>query len=92
MKNYLPPTQIQWERVPKIRRWYLFFIVLWLCALPKLDKLPAPVHFAILASLCMFLLLPVMPHEPLAIPIIIGGGLAGGLLLTGKYYESTSKN
>ena len=81
MKSYLPPTQDQWEQIPRIRRWYLFFIVLWLCALPKLDRLPAPVHFAMLASLFMFLLLPVMPHNPLAIPVTIGGGLAGGLYL-----------
>lgn len=80
----LPPTRIQWELIPKIRRWYLFFLVLWFCALPKLTKLPAPVHFAILASLCMFLLLPVVPHHPLAIPIVIGGGLAGGLFISGS--------
>ena len=85
MKSYLPPTQIQWERVPKIRRWYLFFLVFCFCAFPKLDGLPAPIHFAMLASLCMFLLLPIMPHNPLAIPVTIGGGLAGGLYLSNVF-------
>jgi hypothetical protein len=85
MKN-LPPTQIQWEQVPKIKRWYLFFLVYWYCALPKLACPPAPVHFAILSSLCMFLLLPVVPHHPMSIPIVIGGGLAGGLFISGIRY------
>jgi hypothetical protein len=52
----------------------------------KLCNLPTPVHFALMAVLCMFILLPIMPLLPLAIPIVIGGGLAGGLLLIGGSY------
>jgi hypothetical protein len=36
----------------------------------------------------MFILIPVMPHDPLAIPIVIGGGFAGGLLLIGRPDEA----
>lgn len=45
--------------------------------------LPAPVHFSIVASLCMFALLPLMPHHPLAIPISIGGGISFALIIQG---------
>jgi hypothetical protein len=43
--------------------------------------LPAPVHFSLVASLTMFVLLPLMPLHPLAIPIVIGGGISFALLL-----------
>ena len=45
--------------------------------------LPRPVHFALVACLCMFALLPLAPHHPLAFPIVIGGGLSFALLLQG---------
>jgi hypothetical protein len=43
-----------------------------------------PVHFSILAALCMFILMPVMPLKPMAIPVIIGDGISGALLMTGR--------
>jgi hypothetical protein len=51
-----------------------------------MENLPLPIHYGILASLCMFILLPLMPHEIMSIPIIIGGGLMGGLFLVGENY------
>jgi hypothetical protein len=51
-----------------------------------------PIHFAILSALVMFILLPAMPLHPMSIPIVIGGGLAGGLLLIGgRDAKSTSR-
>jgi hypothetical protein len=72
------------QRVPFLIKMKVAIWLFWCVNMPKLP-LPFPMHFAILSSLCMFILLPVMPHHPLAIPIVIGGGLAGGLLLTGLY-------
>ncbi len=45
--------------------------------------LPAPLHFSVVAALCMFALLPLMPHNPLSIPIVIGGGISFAFLLQG---------
>jgi hypothetical protein len=53
-----------------------------LCLHSRKPPLPHPVHFALVASLCMFALLPLMPHRPLAIPISIGGGLSFAFMIT----------
>jgi hypothetical protein len=47
-------------------------------------RLPFPMHFSVVASLVMFALLPIMPDQPMAIPVVIGGGLAGALLINGR--------
>jgi hypothetical protein len=36
----------------------------------------------------MFVLLPIMPPHPMSIPIVIGGGLAGALLIMGGIYAA----
>ena len=59
----------------------MLFYILWLHL--RRPALPRPVHFSVLASLLMFALLPVMPQHPMAIPIVIGGGLCGALLIMG---------
>jgi hypothetical protein len=68
------------KRAPFLVRLKIAAWLFWAVYMPRLS-LPFPLHFAILASLCMFVLLPVMPYHPMALPIVIGGGLAGGLLL-----------
>jgi hypothetical protein len=77
------------KRTPYLLKLKIAIWLFWIVYMPKLP-LPLLIHFAILASLCMFILLPVMPHHPLAIPIVIGGGLAGGLLLSGGHYVPES--
>lgn len=42
--------------------------------------LPFPLAFALRATVCMFALLFVLPAHPLAIPTIVGGGLAFALI------------
>jgi hypothetical protein len=42
-----------------------------------------PVHFGIVTGMCMVILMLVVPDHPMSIPIVIGGGLSGGLLLMG---------
>jgi len=77
-----PPSHEEWQRLPpwvQLRIWWW----VWCSVHPGP---PAPVHFAYMASLCMFILMPVMPLHPMAIPIVIGGGLCGGLLLMGGVY------
>jgi hypothetical protein len=83
-----PPTPEQWKRIPERIRWRIFLLVLFARLFPDLV---APLHFAMLASLCMFVMLPVMPHHIMAIPTVIGGGLAGGLLLMGGRQYGKSK-
>jgi len=80
-----PPTPEQWKRIPERIRWKIFILVLLARLFPEL---PAPLHFSVLASLCMFVLLPVMPHHVMAIPIVIGGGVSGALLLMGRQHEN----
>jgi hypothetical protein len=46
----------------------------------RCPALPAPVHFSLVATLCMFALLPLVPLEPLSIPTAIGGGISFALL------------
>jgi hypothetical protein len=53
--------------------------LLWV--LTRLPALPPPVHFALVASLTMFALLPLMPLESIALPITIGGGISFALLV-----------
>lgn len=57
----------------------------------RVNNLPVPMVYAAFAGLCMFILLPVMPLHPMSIPIVIGGGLAGGLLLIGGWDEQARK-
>jgi hypothetical protein len=83
MKEIPPPTLEEWNKLSDLHRWYIFLIVARHCILPNLPNLPAPIHFGVLASLCTFLLLPIMPHHIMAIPIAFGGGLAGALLMIG---------
>jgi len=59
----------------------ILFYAIWLHT--RRPALPAPVHFSLVASLCMFALLPIMPHHPLAIPTVIGAGISFALLLQG---------
>lgn len=80
--DYPPPTPEQWGRLPLNSKIYIFFLVWWSCCLPRLP-LPLPVHFGVLSALCSFALMPLMPHRLIAFPIILGGGLAGALLLIG---------
>ena len=54
-----------------------------LCLYTRRPALPAPVHFSLVASLCMFALLPLMPHHPMSFPITIGGGISFALILQG---------
>jgi hypothetical protein len=80
-----------------LNRWHLLMILYlarWLYLKQRM-RLPMPISFAIMASLSLFVLLSVLPHHLLAIPIAIGGGLSGGLLLIGGRYvptKSTSNN
>lgn len=46
------------------------------------------VCFGLFASLFMFIILSVMPLHPLAIPTVIGGGVAGAFLLMGGAYAT----
>ena len=78
-------------RVPFLVKLKIAIWLFWAVDMPKLP-LPFPVHYAILSTLCMFMLLPVMPHNPLAIPIVIGGGLSGGLLLSECRYLPEKSN
>jgi hypothetical protein len=91
MNDYIPPAPEQWEHLPGYIRLYIFLLVWFSCCLPRLARLPVPIHFGLLSALCMFILTPIMPHHPLAIPTVIGGGLAGGLLLVGGDYERAAK-
>jgi hypothetical protein len=91
MTKYNPPTPEQWERLPRASKIYIYLIVLRNCCIPKLRGLPGPIHYSIVSTLCMFLLLPLMPHHPITIPTVIGGGLAGGLLFMVKKYVSETE-
>jgi len=92
MNDILPPTPEQWERLPITSQIYIYLLVWYSCFLPRLVRPPIPVHYGLLSSLCMFLLIPIMPHVPLAIPTVIGGGLAGGLLLMGGCYAKATQS
>lgn len=83
MKEIPPPTLEEWNNISGLYRWYIYLVVVRYCIIPRLPTLPAPIHFGVLASLCIFMLLPIMPHHFMAIPIAFGGGLAGALLLMG---------
>jgi hypothetical protein len=54
--------------------------VLWLHL--RRPALPRPVQFSLVASLCIFALLPIMPHRIIAIPAVIGGSISLALILT----------
>jgi hypothetical protein len=83
-----PPTPEQWERLPIQSRLYILLLVLWHAGLPALP-LPLPVHFGILMCLTTFMLLPILPDHPMSIPIGIGGGICGALLLVGRKHAGS---
>ncbi len=62
-------------------RYLVLFYVLWVHL--RRPALPKPVHFALAACLCMFILLPLMPAHPLAIPTVIGTGISFTLIAKG---------
>jgi hypothetical protein len=68
----------------------ILFYIIWVRF--RRPALPRPVHFALVACLCMFILLPVMPAHPLAIPTTIGAGISFALLLQGgnKHWLNSS--
>jgi hypothetical protein len=54
--------------------------------------LPRPVMFSLLCSIIMFALLSILPSHPLVIPIVIGSGLSGALLLIGGKNAATNQS
>jgi hypothetical protein len=60
-------------------RLLILFYVLWVRL--RRPAFPRPVHFGVVACLCTFALLPVMPHHPLSMVIAFGGGLSAAILL-----------
>jgi hypothetical protein len=65
----------------KLGRIYQVRIILYLLWLhSRRPGLPAPVHFSIIAALCMFALMPLVPLKPISIPLLIGGGISFALL------------
>jgi hypothetical protein len=85
--DYLPPSEEQWRRLSPWSRWYMFHLALWECWLPKV---PWHVHVLITTALCSIVLMTVVPLRPMSIPVVIGGGVAGGLLISGGKYGITS--
>jgi len=71
--------------VPEIVRWYLFVLV-WSCVNKKFLDTPAPVGFALLASIMMLGMLAIVPLHPMSIPVVIGGGISVTLILWGGCY------
>lgn len=83
------PNPDELKRVPFLVKLEIAIWLIWAVYMPKLP-LPFPVHYAILSTFCMFMVFPIMPHKALAIPIVIGIGLSGGLLLSGGHYVPTT--
>jgi hypothetical protein len=75
----------EWKRVPFWIKLKIAIWLIWVVYLP-LPALPRPIHYSVIASLMMFLILSAMPHHPMMIPVTIGGGLAAGLILAGVKY------
>lgn len=86
-----PPTKTEWDRLPRLVRWKIFLLVWWNVGLAK-PALPLPVHFGILFALCEFAIMPIAPSHPMSIPVVIGGGLAGALLLVGRSHGRISNS
>jgi hypothetical protein len=87
MERHPPPTASEWARLPGCARWRIAILVWSACHIVK-GGVPRPVHFGLVAGLLMFVLLPIMPPHPMSIPIVIGGGLAGALLIMGGIYAA----
>lgn len=86
-KKMLPPNPNDLRKLPKFDLYLVLLHVIWLSL--RRPALPRPVHFALVASLCMFALLPIMPHNIMAIPIVFGGGISFALILQGgKCHEA----
>jgi hypothetical protein len=67
----------------RLNRYYQIKILLYIIfSLLSFPELPRPIHFSIIASLCMFGLLPLLPHQVISLPIAVGGGLSFALLFT----------
>jgi hypothetical protein len=76
-----------WEKIPTWLKIKIAIWLFWVVYIPALPCLPKPIHFGLIATLFTFVLLPIMPHNFIAIPIAFGGGLVGALLLCGRRYE-----
>lgn len=82
----------EWKQIPLWLKLKIAIQLIWAVYIP-MPTLPIPIHFGVLCSLCTFIMMAFVPMHPLAIPIVIGGGLAGGLLLVGgKYGSKTQSN
>jgi len=74
----MKPTKKELRDLNRIDLLKIILHLLWLYA--RQPALPRPVHFAVVAALSMIVLMPLMPQNPLAIPIIIGGGIAFAII------------
>jgi hypothetical protein len=77
-----PPTKSKLQKLDLPDQVRVILHLVWL--LLRRPALPRPVHFALVACLIMFALLPVMPFHPLAIPTVIGGGISFALIMQSK--------
>jgi len=84
-----PLTKREIQELNQVDRVRVILYLLWLHT--RKPALPRPVHFGLVASLCMFALLPAMPHHPLSIPTVIGAGVAFALLIQGGNYGQRRK-
>lgn len=71
--------ELNLQGISKFDKYLILFYALWISL--RRPALPRPVHFSLVASLCMFALLPLMPLRTMVIPIVIGGGVSFALLL-----------
>lgn len=67
------------RQLNKIDLYLVLFYVLWVYL--RCPTLPKPVHFAVIASLSMFMFLPLFPHHLVSLPAVIGSGLCFALLI-----------
>lgn len=75
-----PKKSLDLQRFSLFDKYLILLYILWVKL--RRPSLPRPVHFAVIASLGMFLFLPLFPLHPLSIPTSIGVGLSVALLVT----------
>ncbi|KAA3644518.1 MAG: hypothetical protein DWQ07_13950 [Chloroflexi bacterium] len=76
-RNQIHPRD--WQRLPKYTQLYIYILVKFLTARHRL-QLPRPVAFSLRTTLFAFLLLPLMPLEPMALPAVMGGATSASLI------------
>jgi hypothetical protein len=56
-----------------------------------IHRIYRPAIYSLFAGLGMLAIMPFMPLRPLSIPVIIGGGLSFGILISGGLYGKSSR-